>query len=150
MLSICSEFLSNRRQRVVVDGATVSGSESFLAFHREVCWVLFCSSYITAKCLIWLSTDYMPRQMTPHYWQLFARQQTDLLNNDLVRMLEWCNHCCMMLNPNKSKTLVVSRLRTVNPPNGYLGLSGVSIRVDPSLDILNVKFDRKLTFEDHL
>ena len=33
----------------------------------------------------------------------------------------------MILNPNKTKALVVSRSRTVNPPNGDLVLFGVSI-----------------------
>ena len=28
------------------------------------------------------------------------------LNRDLVRIPEWCNHWCMILNPNKTKALV--------------------------------------------
>ena len=40
--------------------------------------------------------------------------------------------------------------RTANPPHGDLVLSGVLIRAGPNLDILGVKFDSKLTFEDHL
>ena len=49
------------------------------------------------------------------------------LNWDLAKIQEWCNHWCMILNPNKTKALVVSRSRTVNPPHGDLVLSGVSI-----------------------
>ena len=45
---------------------------------------------------------------------------------------------------------MVSRSRTVNPPHGALVLSGVSISVSPNLDILGVKFDSRLTFEDHV
>ena len=30
------------------------------------------------------------------------------LNKDLARIQEWCNHWCMILNPNKTKALVVS------------------------------------------
>ena len=56
----------------------------------------------------------------------------------------------MILNHNKTKALVVSRFRTVNPPHGDLVLSGVSIRASPNLDILGVKFDNKLTFDDHV
>ena len=88
--SICGEFLSNRRHRVVVDGAIiVSGSQSFLACLREVCWVHLCSSFIPVKCLRWWRTDFIPMLMTPHHWQLFASQQTDLLllppyNRDLL------------------------------------------------------------------
>ena len=40
------------------------------------------------------------------------------VNRDLARIQEWCNHWCMILNPNKTKGLVVSRSRTVFPPHG--------------------------------
>ena len=56
----------------------------------------------------------------------------------------------MRLNPNKTKAVVISRSRTVSPPHGDLVLFGVSICTSPNLDILGVKFDSKLTFEDHV
>ena len=62
---------------------------------------------------------------------------------------EWCNHWCMILNLNKTKSLDISRFGTVNAPHGDLVLSGVSIRASLNLDILGVKFD-KLIFEDHV
>ena len=70
-------------------------------------------------------------------------------NRDLGRIQEWCNHWCMILNPNKTTALVVSRSRTVNPPHGDLVLSRVSICASPNLDILGVKFDSRLTFKNH-
>ena len=93
--------------------------------------------------------------MTPNYWQLFASQQTDLLllppfNMDLARIQVWCNHWCMILNPHKTKALVVSRSRTVNPPHGDLVISGVSICASQNLDILFVKLDNRLIFEDQM
>ena len=72
------------------------------------------------------------------------------LNRDFPRIQEWWNHWCMILNPNKTLALVVSRSRTVNPPHGDLVLSGVSICASPNLDILGVKFDSRLIFEDHV
>ena len=57
---------------------------------------------------------------------------------------------CMILNPNKTKALVVSGSRTVNPPDGDLVLSEVSICASPNFYIFGVKFDSKLTFEDHM
>ena len=98
----------------------------------------------------------MPMLMTPHYWQLFAGQQTDLplqpplINWHLARIQEWCNHWCMILFPNKSKALVVSRSGSVNPPHFDLVLSGVSISAGPNHDILGVKFDSRLTLEYHV
>ena len=49
------------------------------------------------------------------------------LNRDLARIQEWCNHRCLILNPNKTKALVVSRSRIVNPLHEDLVLSGVFI-----------------------
>ena len=51
----------------------------------------------------------------------------------------------MILNPNKTNALVVSRSRTVKRPHGDLILSGVSIHASPNLDILGVKFDSMLS-----
>ena len=51
---------------------------------QGVCWVLSWSSIIPVKCLSWWRTDYTPMLMTPHYWQLFASQQTDLLLQPLL------------------------------------------------------------------
>ena len=56
----------------------------------------------------------------------------------------------MILNPNKTKAIVVSRSRTVNPPHGDLVLKGVSIHASPNLDIIGVKFDSNLTFKDRV
>ena len=56
----------------------------------------------------------------------------------------------MIMNPNKTKALVVSISKTVKNPYGDLVLSGVSIRASPNLYILGVKFDSKLIFEDHV
>ena len=70
--------------------------------------------------------------------------------SDLTRIHVWCNHWLMILHPPKNNALVICRSRTVNPPHGDLVLSGVSICAVPSFDILSVKFDRKLTHEDHV
>ena len=56
----------------------------------------------------------------------------------------------MILNPNKTKALVFSRSRSVNPSHGDLVLSGVSIFARLNFDILGVRFDSRLTFEDHV
>ena len=56
----------------------------------------------------------------------------------------------MILNQNKTKALVVSRSRTVNPPHDDLVLSGVSICASPNIDIHGVRFNSRSTFEDHV
>ena len=72
------------------------------------------------------------------------------LNRELARIQEWCNHWCMILNPSKTKALVVCRSRTVSHPHGDLALSGVCIRACSRLDILDVKFVSKFTLKDHM
>ena len=131
----------------------VSRPQLFLTCHREVSWVLFYSYFIPVKCLNWWRTNYIPMLMTPHYWQLFASQQTGLLSLPPLtgtwlgfRSHQWC----MILYPNKTKHRVISRSRTANPPHGDLVMSGVSHCASPSLDILWVKFDSRFTFEDHV
>ena len=57
----------------------------------------------------------------------------------------WCK--LWHLFCTETKALVVSRSRTVRPPHGDLILSGVSFRASPTLDILGVKFDSKLTLK---
>ena len=56
----------------------------------------------------------------------------------------------MILNPNKTKALVVCRSRTVNPLHVALVLCTVSIRASPNLNIFGKKFDSKLSIEDYV
>ena len=56
------------------------------------------------------------------------------LNRDLARIQEWGNHWCIILNPNKTKALLVCRSRTVNPPHDDLVLSVVPLAASPNLD----------------
>jgi len=72
------------------------------------------------------------------------------LQRDLLAISSWCDQWCMKLNPNKTKSLVISRSRTVMPPHSQLWLNGVPINECSSLEILGVKFDAKLTFEEHI
>ena len=79
VLSICSECLSNRRQRVKVDGATcqwipiVSGVPQGSVF-GPLMFILY-----TSEMFDLVENRLFALLMTPHYWQLFASQQTDLL-----------------------------------------------------------------------
>ena len=76
--------------------------------------------------------------MTPHYWQLFASQQTDLLllppfTGTWIRFRSGAiTSWCMILNPNKTEALVLSRSRTVNHPRGNLVYSRFPFTSDPT------------------
>ena len=73
----------------------------------------------TSEMFELVENRYAPMLMTPHHCPLIVvREPADRpgvaasLNRDLARIQEWCNQCCMILNPNKTKALVVSRSRT--------------------------------------
>ena len=69
------------------------------------------------------------------------------LNHDLVRVSAWCDLWGMKLNESKTKTMIVSRSRTMHPP---LTIDGTVLKESDDLDILGVTFDSKLTFEKHV
>ena len=56
----------------------------------------------------------------------------------------------MKLNASKTRTMIVSRLRTMHPQSPQLTIDGTVLKESDDLDILGVTFDSKLTFEKHL
>ena len=56
----------------------------------------------------------------------------------------------MKLNVGKTKTMVVSRSRSLNPPSPALSVDGVLFKGLAYLEILGLTFDSKLTFETPL
>ena len=72
------------------------------------------------------------------------------LNRDLVRVNAWCDLWGMKLNASKTKTMIVSRSRTMHPQPPPLTIDGTVLKESVDHDILGVTFDSKLTFEKHL
>ena len=56
----------------------------------------------------------------------------------------------MKLNASKTKTMIVSRSRTMHPQSPPFFIDGTVLKESDDLDILGVTFDSKLTFEKHL
>ena len=56
----------------------------------------------------------------------------------------------MKLDASKTKTMIVSRSRTMHPQPPPLTIDGTVLKEAVDLDILGVTFDSKLTFEKHL
>ena len=131
------EFLSDRRQRVVVDGAAsewipiISGMPQGSVF-GPLLFILYTSKmFELVENRLFAYADYstlLAVILKPADRPAIAVS----LNRDLARIQEWCNHWYMILNPDKTKALVVRRSKTVSPPHGDLVLSGVSIRASPN------------------
>ena len=72
------------------------------------------------------------------------------LIRDHGRVSEWCNLWGMKLNASKTKTMIVSRSRTMHPQSPPLTICGTVLKESDDLVILGVTFDSKMTFEKHL
>ena len=72
------------------------------------------------------------------------------LNRDLVRVNAWYDLWGMKLNASKTKTMIVSRSRTMHPQPHPLTIDGTVLMEPVDLDIFGVTFDSKLTFKKHL
>ena len=72
------------------------------------------------------------------------------LIRNLGRVSEWCDLWGMKFNARKTKTMIVSRSRTMHPQSPPLTIGGTVLKESDDLVILGVTFDSKLTFEKHL
>ena len=64
--------------------------------------------------------------------------------------VKWWDHLVMKLNASKSKTMIVSRSRTMHPQSPPLTIGGTVLKESDDLVILLVTFDSKMSFEKHL
>ena len=155
LLELIVEFLSNRRQRVSVDGCyspfelvksgvpqgSVLGPLLFIIYTSDM-WEGIESSMVAYADD---TTLFVPIESPQDRVQV-----ADLLNRDIQRIQAWCDMWGMRLNPSKSKNLVVGRSRTLDPPHPDLIINGNTIVNSSTIKLLGVTFDPKLTFEEHL
>ena len=71
------------------------------------------------------------------------------LSRDL-KVSEWCYLWGMKLNASKTKTMIVSRSRTMHNQSPALTIGRTVLNESDDLVILGVTFDSKMAFENHL
>ena len=152
VLSIFTQFLSNRSKQVMVDGfrsklvnvvsgvpqGSVLGQLLFLPYTSELFSILENKlvGYAYASTL-------MAVVASPGVRVTVAES----LIRDLGRVSEWCDLWGMKLNASKTKTMIVSRSRTMHPHSLPLTIGGTVLKESDDLGILGVTFDSKITFE---
>ena len=67
-----------------------------------------------------------------------------------MKVNEWCDLWGIKLNASKTKTMTVSRSRTMHPKSPALTIGGTVLKDSDDLVILGVTFDSKMTFEKYL
>ena len=69
------------------------------------------------------------------------------LNDDLAVISDWCSRWGMLINPSKTRGVLISCSRTVEPLFPNLVIYGSVVEMVTELKILGVILDSKLTFE---
>ena len=124
VLSILTQFLSNRSQQVMVDSCrsklvnVVSGvpQGSVLGPLLLLLYTLEIFS-ISENKLIGYADDSILMAVVPSPGVRVALAQ--FLIRDLGRVSEWCDLWVMKLNASKTKTMIVSRSRTLHPSHPH-------------------------------
>ena len=154
VLSILTQFLSDRSQHVMFDGCrsklvnVVSGVP-----HRvlgPLLFPLYTSELfsILENKLIGHADDYTLIAVVHSPGLRVAVAES--LSRDRVKVSEWCDLWGMKLNASNTKTMTVSRSSTMHPQSPALTIGGTVLKQSDYLVILGVTFDSKMTFEKHL
>ena len=69
------------------------------------------------------------------------------LNDDLAVISDWCSRWGMLVNLSKTREMLISRSRTVEPLFPDLLIGGSVVEIVSELKILGAILDSKLTFE---
>ena len=155
VFDVLKEFLSDRMQRVSVDGS--------FSNHQKVISGVPQGSVLGPLLFILFTADMWNNlenkivayaDDTTLYSEIASPSErsavADSLNRDLLRIQEWCCTWGMKLNPTKTHSIIISRSRTPNPPHLPLNLCGSNLEVVDSLKLLGITIDDKLTFEKHI
>ena len=154
-LSILTQFLSNRSQHVMVDGCrsklvkVVSGVKQGSVLGPLL--ILLCTSdffFILENKLISYADDSTLMAVVPSPGVRVAVAES--LIRDLGKVGEWCDFWEMKLNASKTKTILVSRFRTMHPQSPPLTICGTVLKESDDLVILEVTFNSNMTFDKHL
>ena len=155
ILGLLKDFLMDRQQRVVVDGVfseprpvvsgvpqgSVLGPLLFLVYTSDLVEGLENKVVQYADDTTLVGVVRSPAM----------RNQVSMsLNRDLEKIRNWCDRWGMKLNASKTKTLLVSRSLTYEPPHPPLCVGDTPLAESEFLTILGVTFDPHMTFEKHL
>ena len=152
ILKVFQSFLSSRTQRVKVDDvcslsidvvsdvpqSSVLGPLLFLLYIADF-------SELLQNELVGYADDstFLCRIPYPRDRSSVAAS----LNDDLAMISNWCSRWGMLVNPSKTRGMLISRSRTVEPLFPDLVIDGSVVETVSELKILGVILDSKLIFE---
>ena len=123
VLSVQTQFLSNRSQYVVVDGCQIKLVNAVSVEPQGKCFGPSACTPIVVNKLCGYSDDSSLITVVPSSSERVAVRESS--NRDLNKFRVWGEMCGMKLKTCKTKIIIVSRLRTVDPQSNPLTLSGL-------------------------
>ena len=157
VLSVLTQFPSNRSQQVMVDGCLrklvniISGvpQGSVLGPLLVLLYTLELFSILENK-LISYADDSTLMAVVPSPGVRVA--VAEFLIRDLGRVSELCDFVGMKLNASKTQTVIVSRSPTLHPQSPPLTIGGTVLKESDDFAFWTeiVTFNSKMTFEKHL
>ena len=96
--------------------------------------------------MLFTNFKYMQHIDHVHSRALVANQ----LNTNLGTISDWCSMWGMLLNPNKSHSLIVSHARSLKLPHPPVILNGSVIQESDNIKLLRIFIDSKRIFEYRL
>ena len=152
ILKVFQNFLSSRTQRVKVDGGFSSSIDVVSGVPQgSVLGPLLFLLYIAdlprllQNELVGYADDSTLLCRIPH-----PRDRSSVaasLNDDLAVISDWCSRWGMLVNPSKTRGMLISCSRTVEPLFPDLLIDGSVVEMVLELKILGVIIDSKLSFE---
>ena len=149
ILKVFQNFLSSHNQRVKVDGVFTSSIDVVSGVTQgSVLGTLLFLLYLPRLLqneLVDYADDSTLLCRIPH-----PRDRSSVaasLNDDLALISEWCSRWGMLVNPSKTRGMLISRSRTVEPLFPDLLIDGSVVEMVSELKIFGVILDSKLTFE---
>ena len=155
LLDVFKSYLSNRRQRVVLPGASsnyspvvsgvpqgsVLGPLLFLIFTADLPQGTVNEFLAYADDSLLISTIRSPNDRS---------ESAAELRNDLLHVKSWCDLWGMKMNALKTKSFIVSRSRSEYPSHPEIVIDNNPLDNLSTMKFLGVLFDQKITFADHI
>ena len=157
VLSILTQFLSNRSQYVMADGVGVNWFTSCQECPEAVFWSSLLFLMHNSELFFILETKQLGYAYVPTLVAVVPSRGVrvtlaESLIRDLGKVSEWCGLWGIKLTASKTRTLIVSRSRTIYHQSPTLTIGGTVLK-DSSLMTLYSGSDiwfQYMTFEKHL
>ena len=153
LLGLIKDFLSNRLQRVVINGQSSSWKEILAGVPQgSLLGPLLFLIYINDLPLNLDSVVKIFADDTSLFSKVLNPTSGTILNRDMGRISTWANQWKMSFNPDTSKQAVEvyfskKKTPTIPPP---IHFNGIPVTVEPYQKHLGLLLDNKLNFNDHL